>query len=339
MHGAKKRPIDHIRDGAFVMNVGDAADASPVMEFVPLGERILIVKERSLWEVALADQIDPDRTNAAIPHSQQRILARGTSDPLVGRILLQAKRLLDPDALPSTCDPVAGLHASLAFLHELATLQTEADDFRRLTEDLGREFSVTALRREGFSVPAIGNVNARGKAFVQSADHAVRNLWQLVCAFDRGLPEEVSWPKLKRRLEEGDDKAKELARMADQFSPGFTLLRKTRNAVEHPKPGQKVVFQDYRLKADGRVYAPTITVVEQDAPLSETDIGDYHTWVIGFLVDAFEAWLVNLCALHVAPSGGFETVVIKLEPEMRRYPAVAFSYGSWIGDQLVPHCE
>ena len=38
-------------------------------------------KERGIYAMQLADQIDPDRTNAALPDTQQRILRIGTDVP------------------------------------------------------------------------------------------------------------------------------------------------------------------------------------------------------------------------------------------------------------------
>jgi hypothetical protein len=123
------------------------------------------------------------------------------------------------------------------------------------------------------------------------------------------------------------------------LAASFTFLRNTRNAVEHPEPGQEVILQDYRLKADGGVYPPTITVIEKHNPLSETDLRDYFQWALTLLINAFEAFLVNLCAIHIKPFTGFETVITKLEPDERRYYEVAYCYAAWLGDRLVPYAD
>lgn len=334
-----KRPIDHARDAAISMNIGDDGDSSPLREIISATGRLLIIKERGIWQIKLADDVDPDRTNPDIPHSQQKLLPRGTLDPLVCRTLLQAKRLLNSDYLPNTCDTDAGLQASLTFLHEVSALQDKADEFKGLTARLSETFDATSPRGEGLNIPAMGDVEARGKAFIQTADHAVRSLWQLVRALEPDLPARVSWSRFRARLEEGDDRSRQVVSVVEQLLIGFTFLRNTRNAVEHPKPGQEVVFEDYRLKADGYVHPPAITVIEVDTPLSETELGAYFGWVITFLVNAFEAVLVNLCAVHVELVGGFEVVVTKLEPDQRRYPDVAYCYASWMGNELVLHLE
>ena len=95
-----KRPIDKRRDAAIHMQVGDSTDGA-ISEPVSFGDRLLIVKERSIWQVQLADAIDPQRSNPEIPNTHQKLLSRGSSDPLVGRTLLQAKRFAKKGILPA----------------------------------------------------------------------------------------------------------------------------------------------------------------------------------------------------------------------------------------------
>lgn len=332
-----ERPIDQSRDAAFSMDVGDATDTSHLMEMVPMAGRMLMIKEHSIWQVRLADDVDPDRTNPGIPHSQQKLLSRGTSDPLVCRTLLQAKRLLQKDFLPSTCDAAEGLRASLSFLQDISAVQDKADEHRLLTERLKKDFQGAVLRGQGLNVPTAGDVSAQGKAFIQAADHAVRSLWQMVRTLEPNLPVGVSWQRLTALLEARD--ASETAKMVEHLATGFIFLRNTRNAVEHPKPGQEVIFQDYRLKEDGKVHPPAVTVIEENTPLAETELGSYFEFVVTFLVNAFEAMLVHLCSINVQPFGAFDIVVTKLEPDRRRYDHVAYGYASWMGNQLVLHLD
>lgn len=149
----------------------------------------------------------------------------------------------------------------------------------------------------------------------------------------------VEWSKLKSSLDSSGDDAKRAAKFVEALAPAFAFLRNTRNAVEHPKPGQEVIFQDYRLRKEGVVTPPTITVIEKSTPHPETDLNEYFGWVLNLLVDAYEAILVNLCAVHVKRFSGLATEVIELDASRRRYPHVAYSYAAWMGEQLVPYGE
>src|SRR5690349_18669276 len=94
----EKGPIDELRDAAFSLRVGFDEDGRFV-DFYKIGdERMLWVKSNAIYEIMLADQIDPGRTNPSIPHAQQRLLDVGAEDEMVQRILLTAKVLFNEHA-------------------------------------------------------------------------------------------------------------------------------------------------------------------------------------------------------------------------------------------------
>ena len=69
------------------MEIGTSDDQSAVTGIFPIGDNLYVVKERGIYEVKLADRIDPNRTNIAIPNTQQKVLNYGSEAPVVGRTL------------------------------------------------------------------------------------------------------------------------------------------------------------------------------------------------------------------------------------------------------------
>lgn len=100
--------INERRDAAVLMTVGDETDEFAICEIMVVNDRMHLIKERGIWLVQLAGEIDPDRTNDKIPNTQQKLLARGALDPLVQRTLLQAKVLLTPASSPAASTPLGG---------------------------------------------------------------------------------------------------------------------------------------------------------------------------------------------------------------------------------------
>jgi hypothetical protein len=334
-----KRPIDEKREAAGSMDVGDESDRSPIREIIPLVDGMCVVKEQGLWLVQLADSVDPGRTNASIPNTQQKLVARGSSDPLVGRTLLQAKRLLKSSVLPKNFPALRGLSVTLEFLKELDALQGKATEYGTIVTATNNAFGKRQSSGGALHVPALGDVAVRGKNFIQGADHSVRLLWELARLFYPDLKLRGWCSDLKTRMIAEGAAAEHFAHALGRVGPGLGFLRNARNAVEHPKPGQAVVFNDYRLKPDGKVHAPSIEVVEKDTPLPETDLGEYFAQTTEFLVHVYETMLVHLCALHMQPVGGFEIALVELEPDKRRYPHVKYGYGSMIGGQLATYAD
>jgi hypothetical protein len=93
MSAAKdQRPIDRLRDSAFSMQIGAPEDGR-VCTMVDMGSSLYAVKERAVYAVQLADEVDPKRTNIAVPNTQQRLLSMGARNPEVARIFLTAHTL------------------------------------------------------------------------------------------------------------------------------------------------------------------------------------------------------------------------------------------------------
>jgi hypothetical protein len=87
--GDDKRPIDRVRESALSMQIGGPADGA-ISVMIDMGMALYVVKEHAIYAVQLADQVDPGRTNVAVPDTQQRLLLIGTHDPEVARIFLTA---------------------------------------------------------------------------------------------------------------------------------------------------------------------------------------------------------------------------------------------------------
>jgi hypothetical protein len=65
------------------MGISTPDDNSAISEMIFTGERLLIVKGKGIYEVKLADQVDPGRTNIATSNTVQRVLPYGADDSIV----------------------------------------------------------------------------------------------------------------------------------------------------------------------------------------------------------------------------------------------------------------
>lgn len=89
----KQRPIDKLRDGAGSFEIKTPGDDSAILEMISTGDRLLVVKGKGIYEVKLADEVDPKRTNINVPNTIQRVLPYGADDPWVGAVLLTGHHL------------------------------------------------------------------------------------------------------------------------------------------------------------------------------------------------------------------------------------------------------
>jgi len=97
----RKRPIDYMRESGGSFTIKSQDDGTPISELLTLNDGLLLLTQKAIYEVKLADQIDPKRENPNIPPIvQRRILDIGTDSELVGRVLLTARKLFRKEFLP-----------------------------------------------------------------------------------------------------------------------------------------------------------------------------------------------------------------------------------------------
>jgi len=89
----QKPPIpSRDRGGRFSINNPD--DDTPIREMFELSGALLLITDKCTYQVRLADQIDPQRTNPKLPPNvQQKVFDHGVYSELLCRTLLQAKVL------------------------------------------------------------------------------------------------------------------------------------------------------------------------------------------------------------------------------------------------------
>src|SRR5258706_2959714 len=126
-----KRPIDLQREGAGFMNVGSPDDLSPITAMIVIGKKLYIVKASSIYQVRMADDIDPERTNPSLPNTQQKILGVGSDSEVVGRILLTASALFKANYLEKNIDCEGALRLSLELLKDIVAMCELCESLKR----------------------------------------------------------------------------------------------------------------------------------------------------------------------------------------------------------------
>jgi hypothetical protein len=93
----ERRPIDILRDSGGQIKVGTPDDESDITDMFEFDGSMHVIKRNGIYRLRLPDEIDPKRTNAALPRTQQQILAYGSDSEMVVRTLLTANRLFQSD--------------------------------------------------------------------------------------------------------------------------------------------------------------------------------------------------------------------------------------------------
>jgi len=100
----KDRPPMPSRDSGGPFSLYNPDDGTPITQMVKLNEEFfLIITEKCTYRLQVADQIDPDPKDPALPQNfQQKLFDHGTKSDLLCRTLLQAKVMFRRG---KACDP------------------------------------------------------------------------------------------------------------------------------------------------------------------------------------------------------------------------------------------
>jgi len=153
----RKRPTDYMRESGGSFTIKSQDDGTPISELLTLNDGLLLLTQKAIYEVKLADQIDPKRENPNIPPIvQRRILDIGTDSELVGRVLLTARKLFRKEFLPRSIDLTQAMTLAYEALMDIVAMQSTSDDYM-----LAEKRAIEVAEQSGAStIPCIGNVQS-----------------------------------------------------------------------------------------------------------------------------------------------------------------------------------
>jgi hypothetical protein len=328
------RPIDRKRDAARSGRIGTEGDVSAIREMIPLGDTMYFVKEHGIYALQLADQIDPGRTNAAIPDTQQCVLRIGSDNPVVARTLLTANTLFKEAVLGVEFPREKALRLTLSMLKDIVALTDMRVDLEAADASAREKFLSERHTPGSLVLPAIGNLEARCDAFAQKAGHIVNALEEIAKFF---YPRELAkkWiDSLTALAAERYGTDSTFAVWMRNARPSLLFVNEMRNMIEHPKPDWHIEISDFRLTPSGNIDPPFINVVRPGEEPHKATITMLMKQVVDELVSATEVLIAFLCSVNARPFGGLSVGVVELPLEQREYEHQRFYYGVPWGDGI-----
>ena len=329
-----KREIDRIRESAGSMNITVPGDDSEITGMLTLGDSLYVVKRKGIYQIKMADQIDPERTNPNIPNTVQRLAAFGSDEEFIGKILLTAHGLLGKGHISPHIDATAAMLHAAEITKNVAEMRILSDRFASEEQGIVDKFEGRIGKDRSVVLPSMVNVDIRIREFIQKADHALQKLFDLTKLFYPDLGS-GGWESLKNRIE-GESRIDNFDQFLGGATPFLRMIRNARNAVEHERPEMKLIVSDFALNSQNQLVPPLVQLVHPKTPLDSTPIRGVMSSSCATVVDIVELMIVFLCARHVDPSGDFPIGVIEIPIDRRFNPSVRYGFGMVIGGQLVP---
>jgi hypothetical protein len=170
------------RDLGGMFTIDNPDDGTPIKKMFALNDSLLLISEKCTYRIQVADQIDPDRKNPALPPNiQQKLFDYGTNSELVCRTLLQAQVMFRKEF--QSVDIDRAMQLSFDALSDLVSVHETAQAFKSAQQAAIEK--TERLERQDMSrtIPAVGNVRGYCKSFAQKADHFASALLEIIRLF------------------------------------------------------------------------------------------------------------------------------------------------------------
>jgi hypothetical protein len=325
-----KNPIDIKRERGGQAEIGTEQDGA-ILEMYNLDERLIVIKEHSLYEFFMADDIDPGRTNINLPTNIQKLIINaGVNSELVAATFLTAKTLFKSEYFPDV-DVKKTVRLSLDLLIELKALQQEIENYLAKEKELSDEYESRRGKPHSYALPAIGNAETWCTTIFQKADRSEQILIEIVMQFysEEGLKIQSHFPDfhkiLKAKYGEDDPFSQFIGRTLEFMN----IVRELRNSLDHRLPHVKV--RDFELQTDSNILSPTIELKIRKTKLPKQALSSFLPVVIQNFIIITETTFAYLAGRNAKPS--LLPAVVKWIPEdTRRFKLVKYAFWSNLGD-------
>jgi hypothetical protein len=328
------RPIDRLRNSA--LSVTLPADTGGITDMGELNGALHMIGGSAIYRVQLADEIDPERTNIAIPNTHQKVLSYGTDFPYVRQTLMTARRLFSNNVLGSAFGYKTGINLSFEALLDLAAMHDIRTDVRARFDKVGEGLKNLAVKQRSMTVPSMGDVRGETKAFLQKADHAAIALFNIAKLFYGDQIGPRWFASLQKLASEkyGDNDG--FTKFLNATLPFLQFVRNARNAVEHPDQARNVKVTDIALLPTGELNPPSIEVIHPGTPQPSVPLLALMEHIADQLAAVFEVMLAHLCGANVQPFAGMPLGIMEYDENQQKAFKCRYGYATRMGDQIVP---
>lgn len=324
---SEKRPIDIQREGAVQIEVNAPDDDSAITDIIQIGDSLHAIKQKGIYQIRLADEVDPKRTNPKVPNTYQRVLGYGSENEIVARTLLTAKNLFDPAYLGSSFDQGRALLLTFDALKNLLAMQEVVVSVEETQARAQALFSSGGKKSKGLGLPSVGDLTPQFKSYIQKAHHVLKSLLDIVKLFYGTHAAGQRFQALADLAEERYGKEAQFAQFIRGALPSLQFMWNMRTCVEHPKTDAHIKIRDFYLDpGTTHIVPPTIEVVHPETSQAAVSLTALVKQGVDELASIVEAMIAHLCDRNVERISGFEVRVVEVPLERRRNKNVRLQY-------------
>ena len=312
------------------------SDTGGITDIGEINGALHLIGGSAIYRVQLADEIDPHRTNAAIPNTHQKVLSYGTEHLFVRQTLVTARRLFNNKVLDPVFDYKTGINLSFESLLDMAAMYDIIEKMRDKLTQISEEMENIAVEQRSMKIPSIRDVRSEAKAFLQKSDHVTITLFNIAKLFYGDTIGPHWFESLHRLICAKCKKDAPFTKFLETALPFLELIRNARNAMEHPDKTKSIKVTDILLLPSGELKPPSIEIIHPKTPLSSMSLLVLMEQIANQLATVFETMLVHLCDANTQLFTNMPIVVIEYNENQQKAFKCRYGYASRLGNMLVP---
>jgi len=328
----EKKPIDRKRESGGYADIGSKEEGA-IMEMRDIGGRALIIKERAIYEMVMADTIDPKRTNINLPTTIQKlIIDKGTESEIVSRTLLTAMTLFNKDYIVDAIDCKKIISLAIDLLSEISILEKEIKEYQLAEDSASNEYEERKKQLSSYKLPSVVSLESKCKTIFQKADHVEQTLMDIIVNFypNIGLTKQSHFPNLHQKLKEKYGKTDSFVLFIGNTIHFMQVIRELRNGLDHRLDHTKVL--DYELQTNGDIISPTIELQHKKIKLERTSLHEFLDLIFINIIDIVELTFAFLAKKNVRKNG-IPHLVREIPENKRRNQFIRYCFWSPLGDE------
>ena len=325
-----KRPIDSMRNRGGHAEIGTSEDGA-IMSMENIGGRLIIIKERSVYEVLMADDIDPNRDNPNVPPSSQKlIIDLGTESEMFSRTFLTAQSLFKSAHLLPAIDIPSALWLTMELAQEIHVLDMETEEYIAAETKAAAEYEDRKNKRLDHAVPSIPDIKTRCKTIFQKADQAYQAQLALIRMFYPEFSLQSYYSQFTDFVDSKYGAQDPFTKFMRETLPFILLVRHIRNCLDHRRTETDI--KDFELQPDLSIISPTIEVNYLESKLPRVSLTQFLPSVSENLVAIFENIVAFLASKNLKGNRILPGEIRVIPEARRRNKYIKFAYWSPIGE-------
>jgi hypothetical protein len=209
---------------------------------------------------------------------------------------------------------------------EIDAMDKIANELAQSQQDAIAKSQLIKQQSRSLAIPAVGDIKARWKAYMQSAYHFAQCMLKIIRLF---YPEkqDLNWDEFQALVEDRYGKSDQFYSFAILAVPKLKEVQNGRDCLVHKN--ENAVARDFELEADGAIAPPTIEFKFRTSHLDRVSASDYMRFTVQDLLAAFELVVTHLCNKNLKPFAGFPIRVGVLSENFQKSMHVRYAYGTY----------